>query len=88
MCPKNKTCTSSAKNSKLLSVSENDNLPEFYFLHSFYFNAKNKYNVSATANYGLNFDAMVSCNNIHGVQFHPEKSHNWGEKLLVNFSNL
>ena len=54
-----------SKNSKLLSVNENDNLPEFYFLHSFYFNAKNKYNVSATANYGLNFDAMVSCNNIH-----------------------
>ena len=76
------------KNSPLLSNKENEDFSEFYFLHSYYFDAKNKSNVSATANYGFNFDAIISKNNIHGVQFHPEKSHKWGEKLLINFSKL
>ena len=76
------------KNSPLLSIKENEDLPEFYFLHSYYFDAKDKSNVSATANYGFNFDAIVSHNHIHGAQFHPEKSHKWGEKLLINFSKL
>ena len=62
-----------------------DNSPQFYFLHSFYFDAEDKNNVAATASYGLDFDAVVSRGNIHGVQFHPEKSHHWGEQLLKNF---
>jgi glutamine amidotransferase len=61
---------------------------QFYFLHSFYFQAQDKAHVAAVANYGLNFDAAVSCGNIHGVQFHPEKSHHWGEKLIKNFLEL
>ena len=44
--------------------------------------------VAATANYGLDFDAVVSRGHIHGVQCHPEKSHRWGEQLLKNFVEL
>ena len=62
--------------------------PQFYFLHSYFFDAEDKQDVAATANYGLDFDAVVSRGHIHGVQCHPEKSHHWGEKLLKNFVEL
>lgn len=62
-----------------------DGLPQFYFLHSYYFEAEDKADVAATANYGFDFDAVVSRGHIHGVQCHPEKSHHWGEQLLKNF---
>jgi len=66
----------------------NEELTEYYFLHSYYFDAKDRSVVSATSNYGFNFDAAVSLKNIYGIQFHPEKSHKWGEKLLENFSKI
>ena len=62
--------------------------PQFYFLHSYFFAAEDKQDVAATANYGLDFDAVVSRGHIHGVQCHPEKSHHWGEQLLKNFVGL
>jgi glutamine amidotransferase len=61
---------------------------QFYFLHSYFFDATDKGDVAATASYGLEFDAVVSRGNIHGVQCHPEKSHHWGEQLLKNFVEL
>ncbi|AHN76014.1 imidazole glycerol phosphate synthase, glutamine amidotransferase subunit [Pandoraea pnomenusa] len=60
--------------------------PQFYFLHSYYFDARDKSDVAATANYGFDFDAIVSRGHIHGVQCHPEKSHHWGGQLLKNFA--
>jgi glutamine amidotransferase len=65
-----------------------DDKPQYYFLHSYYFDAKDKADVAATAHYGLDFDAVVSRGHIHGVQCHPEKSHHWGAQLLKNFSEL
>ena len=59
---------------------------QFYFLHSYYFVAKNKSDVVATAKYGFDFDVVVSNGHIHGIQCHPEKSHRWGELLLTNFA--
>lgn len=61
---------------------------QFYFLHSYFFDAEDKRDVAATAHYGLDFDAVVSRGHIHGVQCHPEKSHHWGEQLLRNFVEL
>jgi glutamine amidotransferase len=61
---------------------------EFYFLHSYFFDAENKDDVAASASYGVEFDAVVSRGHIHGVQCHPEKSHHWGEQLLKNFVEL
>ena len=63
-----------------------DDAPQFYFLHSYYFDAQDKADVSATAHYGVDFDAVVSRGHIHGAQCHPEKSHHWGAQLLKNFA--
>lgn len=65
-----------------------DDVPQFYFLHSFYFDAQDKTDVAATTHYGMDFDAVVSRGHIHGVQCHPEKSHHWGAQLLKNFAEL
>jgi imidazole glycerol-phosphate synthase subunit HisH len=65
-----------------------DDAAQFYFLHSFYFDAQDRADVAATAHYGLDFDAVVSRGHIHGVQCHPEKSHHWGAQLLKNFAEL
>ncbi len=62
--------------------------PRFYFLHSYYFDAQDKADVSATAEYGHHFDCIVSRGHIHGVQCHPEKSHHFGAQLLKNFAVL
>lgn len=73
-----------ARDARLFSSGFEDS-PQFYFLHSYYFDAQDKADVAATAEYGFNFDAAVSRGHIHGVQFHPEKSHHWGEQILKNF---
>ncbi len=74
-------------NSKLFSKGFEGGA-QFYFLHSYFFDAEDKGDVAATASYGLDFDAVVSRGHIHGVQCHPEKSHHWGEQLLKNFVEL
>ena len=58
---------------------------QFYFLHSYYFDATDKQHVIATCEYGIKFDAVVAKDNIYGIQCHPEKSHEWGERFLKRF---
>ena len=60
----------------------------FYFLHSYYFSCNNPNDEIAKSDYGLDFTCAVNHNNIFGVQFHPEKSHQYGIQLLKNFANL
>jgi glutamine amidotransferase len=60
----------------------------FYFLHSYYFAPTDKADLLATTDYGTRFASAVRRGNIHGVQFHPEKSHGWGIQLLKNFARL
>ena len=60
----------------------------FYFLHSFYFKCNNQEDSIAVSDYGLSFSSAVNKDNIYGIQFHPEKSHQYGEKLLHNFAKL
>jgi imidazole glycerol-phosphate synthase subunit HisH len=61
--------------------------PRFYFVHSYYPAPINSDDVLMYANYGYKFAAAVEHENIMGVQFHPEKSHKFGMKLLENFVN-
>ena len=65
-----------------------DNESRFYFLHSFYFKCANACNTIATTDYNGEFASAVNSNNVYGVQFHPEKSHQWGIRLLENFAKL
>ena len=59
--------------------------PRFYFVHSYHPQLANTSDALVTAKYGYEFVAGVVRENIMGVQFHPEKSHKFGMKLLENF---
>lgn len=61
---------------------------EFYFVHSFHFKPKFVTDVLSETEYEYKFCSAVEKNNIFGVQFHPEKSHECGELLLQNFINF
>lgn len=74
------------KENKLLNGLETE--AKFYFLHSYYFHCNNDLDTIAIADYGLNFSCAVNRENIYGVQFHPEKSHQYGIQLLKNFAEL
>ena len=65
-----------------------NSVPRFYFLHSYFYETKERENALATSFYGFDFDVVVTNNNIFGVQFHPEKSHGDGAKILENFAKL
>ena len=65
-----------------------DNNSYFYFLHSYYCEAHDGTNVVSTTKYGSDFTCTINDGNIFGVQFHPEKSHQFGIQLLKNFSEL
>lgn len=58
----------------------------FYFAHSFHVEPEQSSDTLVCANYGYRFAAAVERGNIAGVQFHPEKSHKFGLRLLKNFA--
>lgn len=60
----------------------------FYFLHSYYFECETNADVLSTTFYGREFASSVNNGNIYGVQFHPEKSHHNGVRLLQNFAKI
>jgi glutamine amidotransferase len=74
------------KESGLLRGLDSDS--RFYFLHSYYFQTNNTADVIAVTDYGGPFACAISSDNVFGVQFHPEKSHRWGIRLLENFAKL
>ena len=65
-----------------------DPMEGFYFIHSYYVSCNNNDDIATRTFYGLNFASSVIRNNIIGVQFHPEKSHENGVELLKNFALL
>ena len=74
-----------AKNNLLQGLELN---ARFYFLHSYYFSCSKKENILAVTDYGGEFICAVNSGNVFGVQFHPEKSHQWGIQLLKNFAEM
>ena len=60
-----------------------------YFVHSYYFDCKNKHNILANVEYGgCQFPAAVCSGNIYGTQFHPEKSAEVGLGVLKDFVKI
>jgi glutamine amidotransferase len=62
--------------------------PRFYFVHSYHVVCRYAGDVLAYTEYGYEFVSAFERENIVGVQFHPEKSHKFGMKLLKNFAEM
>jgi glutamine amidotransferase len=63
-------------------------LSEFYFVHAYHFRCNDPADILNKTEYEYKFTSAVEKENIFGVQYHPEKSHDIGEQLLKNFINL
>jgi imidazole glycerol-phosphate synthase subunit HisH len=62
--------------------------PRFYYVHSYHFRCDDPGTVMCTAVHGYTFASGIAFGNIFGVQFHPEKSHVYGQRLLKNFMSM
>ncbi len=60
----------------------------FYFVHSYHVDLYKYPDSLCLTNYGYDFVSFFQYANIIGVQFHPEKSHKYGMKLLSNFAEM
>jgi imidazole glycerol-phosphate synthase subunit HisH len=61
----------------------------YYFVHSYHVRCADPALVLASTTYGgVKFDSAILKGNIMGTQFHPEKSHKFGMRLLANFARL
>lgn len=61
---------------------------EFYFVHSYFVSCDHEDDSLFTTEYGVRFDAGVRKDNVLGFQFHPEKSHRFGMRILKRFAEL
>ncbi len=67
------------------------NIPEntdFYFVHSYVICPDDFFVVKATTDYGVKVPAIIQQENLFACQFHPEKSGEFGLKILKNFCEL
>lgn len=60
----------------------------FYFVHSFHIKCRDSVDILTTTEYEYAFTSSIQKDNIYGTQFHPEKSHDWGEQVFRNFVGL
>ncbi len=67
------------------------NIPEtaeFYFVHSYHLKVRDESDVLNETEYEASFPSAIERDNIFGVQYHPEKSHDAGLRLLENFVGM
>lgn len=69
------------------TLFENIEKPRFYMVHSYHVQCGEEL-IAAKAEYGYFFVTAVEKDNIFGTQFHPEKSHSYGMRLLKKFADL
>lgn len=60
----------------------------FYFVHSYHAVCDDTADILMTCNYGYEFVAAVSRDNVFGFQFHPEKSHKYGMEIFKNYVRM
>ena len=77
--------TQSKKSHLMKGIPESS---EFYFVHSYYLKSNETSNILYETEYCIKFTSAIEKDNIFGVQYHPEKSHDVGEVLLKNFISL
>lgn len=65
----------------------NNTSERFYFVHSYHVVCDHYAHICATVDYGGRLCCAVNKGNIWGVQFHPEKSHRYGMRLLSSFAS-
>ncbi|MBU0764997.1 MAG: imidazole glycerol phosphate synthase subunit HisH [Bacteroidetes bacterium] len=75
---------SPVKDSALLKGMEKDD--SYYFVHSYYVKCNNSEDILCTTEYGIEFVSGIQKDNISGTQFHPEKSHKAGLKIIKKFT--
>jgi glutamine amidotransferase len=59
-----------------------------YFVHSYYCDPVEATAVLAWTDYGFPFASVVAKDNLHGLQFHPEKSQSVGLQIIQNFIEM
>ena len=67
---------------------DRDSVLRYYFVHSFFVSCEEQHDIIGQTDYGVDFTSAYQRENIYGVQFHPEKSHNFGKQLLRNFASV
>jgi glutamine amidotransferase len=60
----------------------------YYFVHSYHAVCDDPSDVLGFTSHGYEFAAAVKHENVLGTQFHPEKSHSHGKRLLTAFAEL
>ena len=74
------------KNSELMAGLSEEAM--YYFVHAYHIVCKNKADVLCSSEYEYSFTSAVERDAIFGLQFHPEKSHDWGEQIFQNFIKI
>jgi glutamine amidotransferase len=59
-----------------------------YFVHSYHVHSDDPTDVLATSDYGLRFISMIQRGNVRGIQFHPEKSQDFGLAIIRNYLEM
>ena len=60
----------------------------FYFVHSYYVDCDEKSDIAGVTSYGHDFVSALQKGNIFGLQFHPEKSHQFGMEVFRRYLNI